>query len=215
MMTPVFALPWRQLRNDWTKMIAAELRVAQVADLIGVRRLGYIQHSLVFRFPDIVTAEFVPCVPTDRGSPFAAGRAMAAAISARTVSASNAGCADWRRSRNRPRVASRQAPWLRAGGHARRVPGHNVLVAAGPVLALGQGCGSLSSRDPRRRSLLARLAKNEDVVIVVQCPGSEAGKKALTEQWTALYPSDACGHIRNNVMADFHFANFETRTLYL
>lgn len=57
--TPAFAVPWQQLRDDWIKMIAAEPRVVPVEARSEGRRLVYIQHSAVFRFPDIVTVEFV------------------------------------------------------------------------------------------------------------------------------------------------------------
>jgi uncharacterized protein (DUF1499 family) len=65
--TPIFALPWRRLRDDWTRVIAAEPRVVPVAEQSRGRRLIYIQHSPVFGFPDIVTAEFVALGPDRSG----------------------------------------------------------------------------------------------------------------------------------------------------
>ncbi len=65
MTTPIFALPWRRLRDEWTSMIAAEPRVVRVES--QGRRLVYIQHSPAFRFPDIVTVEFVALGPDRSG----------------------------------------------------------------------------------------------------------------------------------------------------
>ncbi len=65
MTTPIFALPWRRLRDTWTDMIAAEPRVVPVES--QGRRLVYIQHSPVFRFPDIITVEFVALGPDRSG----------------------------------------------------------------------------------------------------------------------------------------------------
>jgi uncharacterized protein (DUF1499 family) len=65
--TPVFALPWQVLRDDWTTMIAAEPRVVPVETRAEGRRLVYIQHSAIFRFPDIITVEFVPLGPDRSG----------------------------------------------------------------------------------------------------------------------------------------------------
>ena len=60
---PAFALPWYRLRDEWTKMIATQPRVAWVGAERQGRRLIYIQHSLLLRFPDIVTVEFVALGP--------------------------------------------------------------------------------------------------------------------------------------------------------
>ena len=65
--TPIFAVSWRQLKDDWTRMIAAEPRVVQVETRSDPRRLVYIQHSAAFRFPDIVTVEFVALGPDRSG----------------------------------------------------------------------------------------------------------------------------------------------------
>jgi hypothetical protein len=48
-------------------MIARQPRVVEVNARPDRRQLTYIQHSLVFRFPDIITVEFVPFGP-DRSS---------------------------------------------------------------------------------------------------------------------------------------------------
>ncbi len=65
--TPIFVLPWRQLRDDWTTAIAAEPRVVRVETRSQGRRLVYIQHSPVFSFPDIVTVEFAALGPDRSG----------------------------------------------------------------------------------------------------------------------------------------------------
>jgi hypothetical protein len=61
--TPIFPVPWQRLREDWLKMIAAEPRVLPVVRSADGRRLVLIQHSLLFRFPDVVTVEFVALGP--------------------------------------------------------------------------------------------------------------------------------------------------------
>ena len=64
---PIFAMPWPRLREIWAQMIAREPRVVRVAEELDGRRLVYIQHSSLFRFPDIITVEFVSLGP-DRSS---------------------------------------------------------------------------------------------------------------------------------------------------
>jgi hypothetical protein len=56
--SPAFDVPWDRLRDYWVEMISNERRVVRVADF-APRRYVYIQHTLVFRFPDIITVEFV------------------------------------------------------------------------------------------------------------------------------------------------------------
>jgi uncharacterized protein (DUF1499 family) len=57
---PIFAAPWQRLRDDWTKMIARQPRTIEADVRLGGRQIIYIQHSFLFRFPDIVTVEFIP-----------------------------------------------------------------------------------------------------------------------------------------------------------
>lgn len=64
---PVFALPWQALRDRWAQMIAEQPRVVRLGEALDGRRLNYIQHSALFRFPDVVTVEFIPLGP-DRSS---------------------------------------------------------------------------------------------------------------------------------------------------
>jgi hypothetical protein len=64
---PIFAIPWPRLREVWMQTIAREPRVVRVAEESDGRRLVYIQHSSLFRFPDIITVEFVAMGP-DRAS---------------------------------------------------------------------------------------------------------------------------------------------------
>jgi Protein of unknown function (DUF1499) len=62
--SPVFDLPWDRLRDFWLEVISGEKRLVSVAaDHPEPRRLAYVQHSPIFRFPDIVTVEFVPLGP--------------------------------------------------------------------------------------------------------------------------------------------------------
>jgi uncharacterized protein (DUF1499 family) len=58
--SPVFDMPWERLHQYWNEVISGQPRVATVMADEGARRFVYIQHSPVFRFPDIITIEFVP-----------------------------------------------------------------------------------------------------------------------------------------------------------
>ena len=61
--SPVFPLPWERLRDYWTEVISGEKRIETIAADPDNRRFVYIQHSPTFRFPDIITVEFVPLGP--------------------------------------------------------------------------------------------------------------------------------------------------------
>jgi uncharacterized protein (DUF1499 family) len=61
--SPVFDLPWERLRDYWKEVIAGEKRIVTVVADADARRFVYIQHSLTFRFPDVVTVEFVVLGP--------------------------------------------------------------------------------------------------------------------------------------------------------
>lgn len=65
--SPVFDVPWERLYDYWTEVISGEKRVASVVADTNTRRLFYIQHSPTFRFPDVITVEFVALGP-DRSS---------------------------------------------------------------------------------------------------------------------------------------------------
>jgi hypothetical protein len=60
MTSPVFDMPWDRLREYWLEMISGEGRMVRAVADFGARRFVYIRHSAVFRFPDIITVEFVP-----------------------------------------------------------------------------------------------------------------------------------------------------------
>ena len=60
--SPVFDLTWDRLRDYWTEMISGETRVVHA--VVEPRHYVYIQHSPIFRFPDIVTVDLVPLGPT-------------------------------------------------------------------------------------------------------------------------------------------------------
>jgi uncharacterized protein (DUF1499 family) len=57
--SPVFAMGWERLREYWREMIAVQSGVETVGWDARRRRATYIQRSEIFRFPDIVTVEFV------------------------------------------------------------------------------------------------------------------------------------------------------------
>lgn len=61
--SPVFDVPWERLRDYWTEVIASEKRMIPVPVDPDPRRFAYIQHSPTFRFPDIITVEFVRLSP--------------------------------------------------------------------------------------------------------------------------------------------------------
>jgi hypothetical protein len=60
--SPVFDMPWDRLRDYWVEMTSNERHLVRAGES-APRRYVYIQHSPVFRFPDIVTVEFVPLGP--------------------------------------------------------------------------------------------------------------------------------------------------------
>jgi uncharacterized protein (DUF1499 family) len=55
-------MPWDQLREYWKEMIG-ENRAILVVSEFEHRRAVYIQHSPIFRFPDIITLEFLALAP--------------------------------------------------------------------------------------------------------------------------------------------------------
>jgi len=65
--SPEFALSVDRLTEDWAEMIAGERDVVQVEDQPAARRVVFIQHTPLLRFPDIITVEFVALAP-DRSS---------------------------------------------------------------------------------------------------------------------------------------------------
>jgi uncharacterized protein (DUF1499 family) len=52
-------MDWERLRGYWSEMIAVQPRVGLAAWDTQHGRATYIERSAVFRFPDIVTVEFV------------------------------------------------------------------------------------------------------------------------------------------------------------
>jgi hypothetical protein len=65
--SPVFAMPWTRLAEYWAELVAHEPRVVEVVAEPDRQRIVLVQRSLVFRFPDIITVEFVALSP-DRSS---------------------------------------------------------------------------------------------------------------------------------------------------
>jgi uncharacterized protein (DUF1499 family) len=60
MTSPIFTVDAEQLYRAWMQMLAEEPRIAQLAADPARRRIVVLQRSALFRFPDIVTTEFVP-----------------------------------------------------------------------------------------------------------------------------------------------------------
>jgi uncharacterized protein (DUF1499 family) len=65
--SPIFAVSADRLAAYWAEMITAEPRLVQIAAEPEQRRSVWLQRSAVFRFPDLVTAEFFALAP-DRSS---------------------------------------------------------------------------------------------------------------------------------------------------
>jgi uncharacterized protein (DUF1499 family) len=65
--SPVFPVPWERLHEYWTEVISGEKRVEAIVAEPDSRRFVYIEHSPTFRFPDVITVEFVQLGP-DRSS---------------------------------------------------------------------------------------------------------------------------------------------------
>ena len=100
--SPVFDLPWDRLRDYWVEMISGETRVVRAVADLAPRRYAYIQHSPLFRFPDIITVELIPLGPTrSKASPCTATLGMANTISQRIGSGSKNGSSYCRKSRAR------------------------------------------------------------------------------------------------------------------
>ncbi len=58
--SPTFTVDPARLRDRWLEMVAAEPRVRPVGAEKDRLHLVFIQHSAFFRFPDIITVEFLP-----------------------------------------------------------------------------------------------------------------------------------------------------------
>lgn len=58
--SPTFSMRWERLRDYWNEAIAMQPRLELVAAEAGGRKLTYVQRSFFFRFPDIITVEFMP-----------------------------------------------------------------------------------------------------------------------------------------------------------
>lgn len=61
--SPVFDQPWSRLLEYWKEVISAEKRLTSVAADSDSRRFVYIQRSPTFRFPDVITVEFLSLGP--------------------------------------------------------------------------------------------------------------------------------------------------------
>jgi len=65
--SPVFDAPWERLRQLWSDTVSGRSHLVRVAGDEAARRVVYIEHSPLFRFPDIITVEFVPLAPNRSG----------------------------------------------------------------------------------------------------------------------------------------------------
>jgi uncharacterized protein (DUF1499 family) len=61
--SPVFDIPVDRLRARWQAVVAAQPRVALLAEYDGGMQIDFVQRSARFRFPDIVTVRFIPVPP--------------------------------------------------------------------------------------------------------------------------------------------------------
>ena len=57
---PVFDLPWEDLRDRWSAVVAVQPRLRLVAGDGDLTRITYIQASPLLGLPDLVTVQFVP-----------------------------------------------------------------------------------------------------------------------------------------------------------
>ena len=60
--SPIFNMPWDQLREYWKEMIAQTPAILEVSEFER-RRAVYIQHSPILGFPAVITVEFVASGP--------------------------------------------------------------------------------------------------------------------------------------------------------
>lgn len=58
--SPVFPVTWERLRDYWREMVTMQPRTDLVDASPDRHHLVYIQRSAVFRFPDVITVEFMP-----------------------------------------------------------------------------------------------------------------------------------------------------------
>jgi hypothetical protein len=65
--SPVFDQPWNRLFEYWKEVVSGEKRLMNATADPDSRRFVYIQRSATFRFPDVITVEFLPLGP-DRSS---------------------------------------------------------------------------------------------------------------------------------------------------
>lgn len=61
--SPVFEVPVERLREAWETLVAAEPRLSRIGARDD-RQFDYVQRTLRFRFPDIVTVRFVALSPS-------------------------------------------------------------------------------------------------------------------------------------------------------
>jgi hypothetical protein len=99
MESPIFSMPWDQLREYWKEI--AEVAAITVVSEFEHRRAIYMQHSPIFRFPYIVTVEFIALRPERSGVAVYSRSRYGRYDFAATESASNVGYSNYKRWRTR------------------------------------------------------------------------------------------------------------------
>ena len=62
--SPVFEVADERLRARWREVVAAQPRIELLAEYEDGAQIDYIQRSARFRFPDIITVQFIPLSPS-------------------------------------------------------------------------------------------------------------------------------------------------------
>jgi hypothetical protein len=117
MASPIFDMPWDQLREYRKEMIAGTPAILEVSEF-EQRRAVYIQRSPIFGFPDIVTVEFVALGPELSSLAVYSRSCYGGYDSQRTVSVSSDGSSCCRRLHTRRYRAKRDG--IRGGESPRQ-----------------------------------------------------------------------------------------------
>ncbi len=57
---PVYDVPAEVLKNEINKVVLSQPRVQFIAEDPPTRRIEYVQRTLIFRFPDVITFQLIP-----------------------------------------------------------------------------------------------------------------------------------------------------------
>jgi hypothetical protein len=58
--SPAFDLPWEELRDAWSDLVAHQRRVKLVAGDGDLGKITYIQRSPLLHLPEVITIQFIP-----------------------------------------------------------------------------------------------------------------------------------------------------------